>query len=86
MINLVECFKNVREVQDKWPRFILHQEGADRGEFICLDGREWHVTVDNFPSPKRYYATNFPIRSAEEFAHEMKRIGLDLELKETNRE
>ncbi len=54
---------------------------GDIAEINYLGEGEWRLYIDNFPMRKLYYSTNFPIKTAKQFAKEMKRIGLNLEFK-----
>ena len=59
---------------------LADSSGNDVAQIVFLGKSELHIEIDNFPSQKKYYQSSFPIRSNDEFIHEMSRVGLVLEL------
>ena len=83
---LDEYFKDMVRVESRVSYFVLND--AKTGSTLATisysfhdNQTTWDICIDNFPRQKKYYKSNFPIKSIEEFKHEMNRIGLDLRLK-----
>jgi len=72
------CVERKEEANNKIQSFALndHKTGSLIAKLTWLPRNELRIYIDNFPSQKLYYSTNFPIRTVEEFQHEMARIRL----------
>ena len=81
--NLHLIFENIREGVNPvlGKSFVLSGEGGDIAQIHHLGKGDWRIFIDNFPGPKRFYSTNFPMRSNRQFMADLKRIGLILTLK-----
>lgn len=79
-------FSNVELVTEGVPAWnksystftISDQYGNSAGTISYLGEQEWRIFVDNFPAPKRYFSTNLPIKSIEQFESDIARTGLHL--------
>jgi hypothetical protein len=83
-LSLETIFNNVEKVKQEDHRIIYTLTdycGSDVAQIVFLGNTEIHIEIDNFPSQKKYYQTSFPVRSSDEFIHEMSRIGLTFTLK-----
>lgn len=81
IVNLMEStFSNVERLkEERFPSFrVKDKYGNDAGTISNVAANEWHIFVDNFPSPKRYFSTNLPVDSMEQFESDMERTGLVL--------
>ena len=81
---LTDIFKYIRKgkgyyIEDKY--IVTNEGGSDIAEIAYIKNGEWRFEIDNYPMQRKHYHTNFPIRTVEEFIHETKRIGLELEIK-----
>ena len=58
--------------------FVLNdpRTGSFVAQLTWLAKNELRIYIHNFSGQKLYYTTNFPIRTLEEFKHEMRRIRL----------
>ncbi len=61
--------------------YTLLEAKGEVAQISYLGKNEWRIFIDNYPSTKKYYSTNFPIVTVERFMAEMKHIGLNLKLK-----
>ncbi len=61
--------------------YTLSEAKGEVAKISYLGKNEWRIFIDNFPSQKKFYSTNFPIVTVERFMAEMKHIGLNLKLK-----
>lgn len=80
---LEDNFKNIRAFREDslMVKYSIYEGGSYKGD-ICYfknNPQEIRVFVDNFPGKKKFFSTNIPFESIEEFASKMKFIGLDLE-------
>lgn len=57
---------------------VLDQNGSDKGMISYLGENEWRVFVDNFPSPKKYFAWNIPTPDIRTFESYVRSTGLNL--------
>lgn len=60
--------------------YVLRESKGDIAQIVFYNGK-WTIYIDNFPGPKKFFETNFPIKTVIEFQKKMKRIGLNLQLK-----
>ena len=82
---LPELFKNIRysELMSESSRkvYILNQSHTDVLEIHWFeDDKSWGFVKDNFPCQRKFYSTNFPIKTKERFISEMKLIGINLKI------
>ncbi len=61
--------------------YYVSEAKGDVAQITYLGNNEWRFYIDNFPSSKKYYSTNFSITTVERFILEMRHIGLELKLK-----
>lgn len=75
-----QLFQNVERVEDERCESyrVRDQYGHDAGAINYLGKNEWRVFVDNFPSQKKYFAWNLPIKTVGEFIADIQRTGLVL--------
>lgn len=76
--NLELCKTELHMPRERIGYIVKSKTGGDAGTIAYLGQGEWRVFVDNFPSQKKYFSTNLPIKSVQEFADDMARTGLDL--------
>jgi hypothetical protein len=57
---------------------VTNEFGSDAGDITYLGEGEWRIYVDNFPSQKKYFATNLPMKTVDQFAADVARTGLKL--------
>jgi len=81
-------FKNIRIISkvntyDVEGSYMLNDGAKDIMQITYLGDNEWRFFIDSFPFPKRYYSTNFPIKTTERFISEIKHLGVTIELKES---
>ena len=79
-------FEGIRVGESFFPsviKYVLSEAKGDVAEICYMGDGEWRFYIDNFPSRKLFYQTNFPIKNAKEFIREAKRIGINLKLKTT---
>jgi len=73
-------FENLERVEDG--RFAVYrvsdEHGHDAGLITCMSGSEIRVYVDNFPGQKKYFSSNYPVPTIEQFEADIKRTGLKL--------
>lgn len=78
-----ELFTNVRKIDHKQGKFECYAVmglAGDLAQIAYLNNGEWRIEIDNFPRQKKYYITNLPFSSVEEFQSDMARMGIDLEM------
>jgi hypothetical protein len=83
--NLDAVFANVERIDDG--RFavykVLDKYGSDAGMITCMSGNEIRIYVDNFPAQKKYYSSNYPIETVDQFEIDIARTGLNLMRKDS---
>lgn len=83
---LDKYFDNVSRVEHMSSRgdnltvwLVVDKYGNESGRLSYFtSNNQWDIYVDNFPSPKKYYSTNIPIKSAGKFFDDVNRTGLVL--------
>lgn len=85
--NIHLVFENIREgvKPNLGKSFILSAEKGDIAEIHYLEKGEWRIFVDNFPGQKKFYSTNFPMKSNRQFMSDLKRVGVVLTLKKVEK-
>jgi hypothetical protein len=71
-------------VGDRFIYSVLNEYGNEAGNITYLAEGGWRFFVDNYPSPKKYYSTNLPIKTLKQFTDVMHRTGLKLMPTNTN--
>jgi hypothetical protein len=81
-LGIENIFSNVERVEDdRFQVFRVRDEnGSDAGMMTYMGKNEWRVFVDNFPCQKKYFSTNLPINTVQQFIDDISRTGLGLEL------
>ena len=79
-LKLNSLFSNVEKVDDnKFQVFrVVNEHGSDAGMITYLGENEWRIYVDNFPLQKKYFTTNLPMNTVQDFINYMQRTGLVL--------
>lgn len=82
-LNLV--FTNLRKLNRDFlggHGYIMVDEhtGNEIAELCVLgeDEREWRFCVDNYPGQRKFYSTNLPYETFEDFMIDLKRINIEL--------
>lgn len=57
---------------------VLDQVGNHVGQIVYMGEHEWRYLVDNFPADKKFYSSNLPVQTKEQFESDIQRIGLKL--------
>lgn len=58
---------------------VKSDEGSTVAVILWTRSKVMNIEIDNFPHDKRYFSSDIPIRSLDEFVSDMARIGLKLE-------
>ncbi len=58
--------------------YIFHQNGADYLEVYVLDENNIRYIDDNFPGQRRFFNSNIPIRSIDDFESDLIRMRIKL--------
>ena len=85
MINLFQIadYYERAEVRD-WrgadgKKLVLRNEKGDYAEVMLFaENREWRFMLDNFPFQRKFFASNIPINTIEEFESDLNRMGIPL--------
>ncbi len=54
-----------------------NQKGDFMELFILHNQTQWKFIIDNFPRQRKYYSTNIPYRTVEDFEHDLVRMGIE---------
>lgn len=78
--HLEQYYSNVGVVEDKQfsSYVVLDQVGNEVGQIVYMGDHEWRYLVDNFPAEKKFYSSNLPVKTKEQFESDIQRIGLKL--------
>ncbi len=73
-------FSNLTKQDDeRFPVYTVKDEHGNQVDMITYLGKgEWRIYIDNFPSRKKYYAFNLPVKTVADLVADMARIGLKL--------
>jgi hypothetical protein len=63
---------------------IYSNDKCDFYEIYDLDENEYRFIIDNFPFPRRFYNTNIPWLSIEDFENDLKRMKIEIPKKHNN--
>ncbi|OBX17738.1 MULTISPECIES: hypothetical protein [Bizionia] len=79
--NLTEVFKGVRLARNsdlKHPHYIFSDEiGSDYMDVHIIDNhKEFRFVIDNFPMRRRFYETNIPFRTLQDFIRALERMNV----------
>ena len=80
---LIEDFEHVREGNASMGKCYVFSDpdtGSDFFEVYVYGEKmnEYRFVIDNFPAQRKFYTTNLPYESIDDFLSDMKRIGIDL--------
>ncbi len=76
--SLFNCVERVKNPACEHHYAVLNREGSTAAQIVFHDGGKLCVEVDHFPGQKRYYSSDFPIRSVDDFVSDMRRAGIEL--------
>lgn len=78
---LENSYTNLVRVEDnEFIRYVVsNNQGSDVGQICYMDNHEWRFEVDNYPHPKKWFTTNVPVYTIEQFQSIIDRIDLRLE-------
>lgn len=58
--------------------YVFSNAKGDFMELFVIDGRnEYRFVIDNFPRQRKFYSTNIPYRSIEDFEYDLERMGIE---------
>lgn len=57
---------------------VLDKFGNQVGQILYMGNHEWRYYVDNFPANKKYFTSNLPVLTKEQFDADIQRTGLKL--------
>ncbi len=83
-LKLHELFLNIREGNNhgvEKAHYILSADKGDIAEILYFAKNEWKIIIDNFPRQRKFYSTNMPIITIEDFISEMARIDLKIKIR-----
>ena len=81
--NLDKVFSNLEKFEDRYTNcsasyFCVNEKGDRVDSINFLTPSEMRIHVDNFPHQKKFYSSNLPIQSIDEFQKDIERTGLKL--------
>ncbi len=78
--HLEQLYSNLAVVEDKqFSNYaVLDQIGNQVGQIVYMGDHEWRYLLDNFPAEKKFYSSNLPVKTQEQFESDIQRIGLKL--------
>jgi hypothetical protein len=76
LAEIMSHFSNVREANKHCGAWIASNEKGDYLEIIDLGQGETRFIHDNFPMQRRFFNSNIPYNSINDFIHDMQRMGI----------
>lgn len=78
--HLEQLYSNLAVVEDKqFSNYaVLDQIGNQVGQIVYMGDHEWRYLLDNFPAEKKFFSSNLPVKTQEQFESDIQRIGLKL--------
>lgn len=62
--------------------YIFANAKGDFMELFVIDsGTEYRFVIDNYPRQRKFFSTNLPYRSVEDFEHDLIRTGVEIPIK-----
>ncbi|MEX1120890.1 MAG: hypothetical protein WED82_02065 [Balneolales bacterium] len=58
--------------------FITDQTGNQVDEIYLFQNNEFRFCIDNYPCQRKFYVTNMPYKTYEDFSADLERIGIEL--------
>lgn len=83
LLNIYEGVRKGSAIQGEC--YVFSNAKGDFMEVYVIDARsrEWRFVIDNYPRQRKFFMTNLPYRSIEDFEHDLKRMGIEIPIRKT---